>query len=259
MTKVRTTIAPGLTSDDFVQTGGGAKQVSTDGTLAGNSDSSVPTEKAVKTYVDAHAGGGSGTVTSVNVSGGSTGLTASGGPVTTSGTVTLAGTLAVASGGTGATTASNARSNLGFSTAAVQPVMYVPIHAAANSTLSWSAMPSAETMLNASTSRIQKLDLTNYTSVRLIAKVNTAGASGAKLIARYNTAGSVSSTISGNWTSDLGASEVSVAFGASTGMFDSGWISIAASAKGDYHVAVIGSGGDGSASPAFGGIQLQFR
>jgi hypothetical protein len=47
---------------------------------------------------------GGGTVTSVDVSGGTTGLTTSGGPVTTSGTITLAGTLAVGSGGTGITT-----------------------------------------------------------------------------------------------------------------------------------------------------------
>ena len=53
-------------------------------------------------------GGGTGTVTSVNVSGGTTGLTTSGGPVTTSGTITLAGTLDVDNGGTGATTAAAA-------------------------------------------------------------------------------------------------------------------------------------------------------
>lgn len=46
---------------------------------------------------------GTGTVTSIDVSGGTTGLTTSGGPVTTSGTITLAGTLAVANGGTGIT------------------------------------------------------------------------------------------------------------------------------------------------------------
>lgn len=44
---------------------------------------------------------GSGSVTSVDVSGGSTGLTTSGGPITSSGTITIAGTLAVGSGGTG--------------------------------------------------------------------------------------------------------------------------------------------------------------
>lgn len=46
-------------------------------------------------------GGGSGTVTSVDVSGGTTGLTTSGGPITTSGTITLSGTLSLANGGTG--------------------------------------------------------------------------------------------------------------------------------------------------------------
>jgi hypothetical protein len=45
-----------------------------------------------------------GTVQSVDVSGGTTGLTTSGGPVTVTGTITLAGTLNVANGGTGATT-----------------------------------------------------------------------------------------------------------------------------------------------------------
>jgi len=58
-------------------------------------------------------GGGSGTVTSVNVSGGATGLSASGGPITTSGTITLSGTLDVNNGGTGATTSAAALTNLG--------------------------------------------------------------------------------------------------------------------------------------------------
>lgn len=58
-------------------------------------------------------GSGSGSVTSVDVSGGTTGLTTSGGPVTSAGTITLAGTLAVANGGTGATTAGGALTNLG--------------------------------------------------------------------------------------------------------------------------------------------------
>ena len=51
---------------------------------------------------------GTGTVTSVDVSGGTTGLTTSGGPVTASGTITLAGTLAAANGGTGGTAAPTA-------------------------------------------------------------------------------------------------------------------------------------------------------
>ena len=47
---------------------------------------------------------GTGTVTSVAVSGGTTGLTTTGGPITSSGTITLTGTLAAANGGTGQTT-----------------------------------------------------------------------------------------------------------------------------------------------------------
>jgi hypothetical protein len=70
---------------------------------------------------------GSGTVTSVDVSGGTTGLTTSGGPITGSGTITLAGTLAIANGGTGATTDSAARTALGLGTMAVQAASSVAI------------------------------------------------------------------------------------------------------------------------------------
>lgn len=63
---------------------------------------------------------GAGTiVSSINVAGGTTGLTFSGGPITTSGTITAAGTLAVASGGTGAADPTNARLNFGLGNAAV--------------------------------------------------------------------------------------------------------------------------------------------
>jgi hypothetical protein len=62
------------------------------------------------------AAGGSGTVTSVSGSGGTTGLTLTGGPITTTGTLTLGGTLAVANGGTGATSAGAAATALGLGT-----------------------------------------------------------------------------------------------------------------------------------------------
>ncbi len=55
---------------------------------------------------------GGASVSSVAFSGGTTGLTVSGSPITTAGTITLGGTLVVASGGTGATTAATARANL---------------------------------------------------------------------------------------------------------------------------------------------------
>lgn len=61
-------------------------------------------------------GNGIGTVQSVNVSGGSTGLSASGGPVTTTGTITLAGTVNVGHGGTDQTSFTDGQLLIGNST-----------------------------------------------------------------------------------------------------------------------------------------------
>jgi hypothetical protein len=85
------------------QTGNTGKYLTTDGSNA----SWAPTT-------------GAGTVTSVNVSGGTTGLTTSGGPITAAGTITLAGTLAVANGGTGSTSTTYA--NLASNVYGVLPV-----------------------------------------------------------------------------------------------------------------------------------------
>jgi hypothetical protein len=57
-------------------------------------------------------GGGGGGVASIDLSGGTTGLTFSGGPITNSGTITVGGTLSVTNGGTGATNPTGALSNL---------------------------------------------------------------------------------------------------------------------------------------------------
>lgn len=56
---------------------------------------------------------GGGAVSSVDASGGTTGLVFTGGPITTAGTLTLSGTLAVTNGGTGGTTAATARTGIG--------------------------------------------------------------------------------------------------------------------------------------------------
>ena len=75
----------------------------------------------------AFTGPGAGSVTSVDVSGGTTGLTTSGGPITSSGTVTLAGTLAVANGGTGVTASTGSGNNvLSTSPTLVTPLLGTP-------------------------------------------------------------------------------------------------------------------------------------
>jgi hypothetical protein len=68
-----------------------------------------------------------GTVRTVDMSTTVSGLSFSGSPITVSGTITLAGTVGIASGGTGATTAPNARTNLGLGTMAVQDANSVSI------------------------------------------------------------------------------------------------------------------------------------
>jgi hypothetical protein len=69
----------------------------------------IDDNNATKTFklqeiANLYAGSGSGTVTSVGLSGGTTGITITSdtaNPITTTGTFTLGGTLAVANGGTG--------------------------------------------------------------------------------------------------------------------------------------------------------------
>lgn len=95
-------------------------------TFASGSGITITTDATTDTVTFSATGSG-GTVSSVDVSGGTTGLTTSGGPVTGSGTITLAGTLTVANGGTGATSAVNARTNLGLGTLSTQAASAVSI------------------------------------------------------------------------------------------------------------------------------------
>ena len=77
-----------------IQTGNAGKYLTTDGSNA--------------SWAPVPATG----VTSINVSGGTTGLSFSGGPITTTGTITAGGTLNLANGGTGATTQAGAAINI---------------------------------------------------------------------------------------------------------------------------------------------------
>jgi hypothetical protein len=91
-----------------VSASGGANITVTNGTttpvISQNAASSTQNGYMTSTYaakLDGITAGAS--VSSVGVSGGSTGMSFTGGPITTSGTVTMAGTLAIANGGTGLT------------------------------------------------------------------------------------------------------------------------------------------------------------
>jgi hypothetical protein len=81
----------------------GTDFTATSGTSVVLTNAAFAGDNIVILTIDPSTSTGAGTVTSVNISGGTTGLTASGGPITASGTITLAGTLAIANGGTNIT------------------------------------------------------------------------------------------------------------------------------------------------------------
>ena len=77
--------------------------VGTDYVIGTDASSKETKTFTLQSIANLYSGSGSGTVTSVALSGGTTGLTVTGSPVTNSGTITLAGTLATTNGGTGLT------------------------------------------------------------------------------------------------------------------------------------------------------------
>lgn len=122
--------------------------------------------------------------------------------------------------------------------------------------LTWTNMPLAETLFNGSHRHVLKVDLTNFTQVRLVVnKQATAGAAASKLILKYATS---FQTSPGNYSA-IGASEVSVATNNQNTVTSSAWINLVAGAKADVFLAVTGSGGDGALDPTFGSIVAQFK
>jgi len=91
---------------------GNAATASNGGVTSVSVDGGAPMTGDVAFSTGGGGGGGGGSVTSVNVSGGSTGLVFTGGAITTSGTIVAGGTLAITAGGTGATSAAAARTAL---------------------------------------------------------------------------------------------------------------------------------------------------
>lgn len=118
-------------------------------------------------------------------------------------------------------------------------------------------MPLADTLWNGTHQHVQRVDLTNFTQVRLVVnKQATAGDVASKLRLGFNAA---FQTAVANYAS-IGVSEVAASpLNVTNTVISSAWINLVAGAKADVFIALIGSGGNGVLDPAFGAIVAQFR
>ena len=123
----------------------------------------------------------------------------------------------------------------------------------------WTNMPLALSFFFGTASaakHIQKIDLTGYSQVRLLVfKSAVAGTADSKLILLY---ASAFSQTAGDY-SNIGTSEVSVAINVQNTFLDTGFIDLAAGAKADVFVALLGSGGNSALDPQFGIIEAEFK
>jgi hypothetical protein len=93
--------------------------------------------------------------------------------------------------------------------------------------------------------------MTNALEARLIVNVETAGAATAKLRVQY-------SIDQSSWSYLDGSAGPSVDIN-TTGLKVSSWVSIAAGAKGDRFLRLVGLDGNDTADPAFGLVLVQFK
>jgi hypothetical protein len=113
-TTFATTITNGAVTYDKIQLAGAIKRLlGSDGTGTSIGEINLGANLSMTGNTLSASAPGTGTVTSVNADGSTTGMSFTGGPITTSGTLTLGGTLALTNGGTGATSAATALTSLG--------------------------------------------------------------------------------------------------------------------------------------------------
>ena len=122
--------------------------------------------------------------------------------------------------------------------------------------VAWTNMPLAATLFAGSHRHIARVDLSDYSECRLVVnKQATAGAANSTIELLY--ALSFQTTPAGY--ASIGETPAAVAVNTVNNVLSSAWVSLAAGAKGDVFLALVGSGGDGVIDPSFGAISAQFR
>lgn len=141
----------------------------------------------------------------------------------------------------------------------VVPVVTLPVNGSAAATLT-NQVVGAEFFL--STNRnIFRYDLTGYTSIRIIGRVSVGSASAntPRLKVMYDLVSGGFSTAIGNFAEiGTGGAEVSISL-TNTGVIDSGWVALLSTAKADCYLTVCQIGGDGTADPSLGYVNVHVR
>lgn len=137
------------------------------------------------------------------------------------------------------------------------PQMVINFHSNAGANLTLTNQAAGLQFLGNSNRNITKLDLTNYSQVRLIARVVTRSASvnSPRVMVKYHTSFSTTAT---DYSMFNSSEDVAIALGSAT-LADSGWSTMPSAARADVFVAMFQSGGDGAADPAFGNVCVQFK
>lgn len=133
----------------------------------------------------------------------------------------------------------------------VPTYMVVPV-IAPQSAVTWSSQPAAVTELFGAPRSRLRLDLTGRRQARLTVRTVGAGAAAAQLRAQYSTDESV-------WAYLDGSAGPSAPLGAANTTAAGAWVDLAAAAKADVVLRVVGIDGDGAANPSFGLVTLQVR
>jgi hypothetical protein len=113
--------------------------------------------------------------------------------------------------------------------------------------VAWTNQPAGVTELFGGTDFRTKVDLTNYTQVRMTARVGVVGAATAVLRLQYST----DEAAWVNLTSNLAIN--------ATGVKASAWENLPAGAKADVFIRVVGEGGNAAADPRIGTVTLQVK
>jgi hypothetical protein len=166
-------------------------------------------------------------------------------------TITLTVPVLVAGTGITLTPAGNNITVAASGAAATLPASAIGIYIPPTSWI----MPAALTEFNGSKNYRAKSDLTNATSARLLAVQVSALPVGPLpvLAAQYSTNGG------STWAYLDGGTGPSISTFSGASITDSGFVTLAAGAKADVQLRIVGSGGDGATTVPFGNVYLEFK